>query len=95
MRASAAAQPEIHAGAQHLPAAAAAGVRFFHDQNVHQSYIHLLHLPLCGIPFVLFCAALDLIPIALGRLLGFIVAIVIIFPVTDGVRQILLPHPVM
>ena len=35
-----AAQPEIHAGAQHLPAAFAARVRLFHDQNVLELNVH-------------------------------------------------------
>ena len=35
-----AAQAEIHTRAQHLPPAFAAGVRFFHDQNVFELYVH-------------------------------------------------------
>ena len=35
-----AAQAEIHTRAQHLPPAFAAGVHFFHDQNVFELYVH-------------------------------------------------------
>ena len=61
MSAAAAAQAKVHTRAQHLPLAAAAGVRFFHDQNIIEPYVHCC----CQLPvrasFLCYFAALPLI----------------------------------
>ena len=75
-----AAQLEIRADAQHLPAFLAAGVLFFHRQNVADLNIHR-SLPL------------DALPVGTRRLLGLVVTVFIIVLSLQLIGQVLLLHP--
>ena len=75
-----AAELEIRADAQHLPAFLAAGVLFFHRQNVTDLNVHR-SLPL------------DALPIGARRLLGLVVAVLVVMLSLQLIRQVLLLHP--
>ncbi len=83
MAAALATQAKIHANPQNKPLPAATGMLFFHFQQISNLNIQTLRLPQVLVSF-------DLIPIALCRLFGLIITILVILPPYKGIRQILL-----